>query len=433
MNSSLDIRGVRDQLRALLGLPARERSTDWEDEVGRAVGLLSVDYPAQADPTLALEELALIKLAAQRGNKAAKARVLTHARWRAGPPPPLSTGLQSTEERKAALQGLARVRAPWVLEYALAELASADKALKPNLLNWVLANVGSSEEVVRALSDERDLGQKFAEFASDLVAALLKSAGFGALPTGDSFLEAVSKLVATAQSLEGETSPQHAKKSRLRLQAALLDLLSLGTSKEPRFFLRPAFSGALVQVSALAAPLPRASALRRTSILESGAAVLALLYSMAEGDSRRDVAKVSQALAAEHEGYRRFLEAVAATNPGWMGLIREQDPSRGNRSGGSIEDALGSLLPEVDDLCRKYPDDPAIQQLRHRVETVAREANVREFGREGEEVSFDPLRHVLAGSSTAVPGLVAVRRSGVVAVRDDGSERVLVKAVVESK
>lgn len=47
MNSVVDIRGVRDQLRPLLGLTGRERSAASEGQVARAVGLLSVDYPVQ--------------------------------------------------------------------------------------------------------------------------------------------------------------------------------------------------------------------------------------------------------------------------------------------------------------------------------------------------------------------------------------------------
>jgi hypothetical protein len=39
VNSGLDIRGVRDQLRERLGVPGRERSAVWEDEVGRVVGM----------------------------------------------------------------------------------------------------------------------------------------------------------------------------------------------------------------------------------------------------------------------------------------------------------------------------------------------------------------------------------------------------------
>lgn len=433
MSNGLDPYAVRDQLKTLLQLPLRDRPAEWDDQVARAVGLLSVDYPVQAEANLALEELALIKLAAQRGNKAAKARVLSHTRWKGVPPPQLSSALQSAEERKAALKGLTRVRAPWVLHYVLTDLAAAEKSCIPDLIVWAVANADSAEEVVRAWSEQQQLGPAFAEVTSAWIGAFLKSSAFNGLPAGDSFLEAVSQMVATAEASAGETKLPDGKKSRLRLQAALVDLLGFGVSKDPKLFLRPAFSGALTRISALATPPPRAVAVRRTSILERAAAVLALLYSVAEVDSRRDIAKTSQNLAAEYEGYRKYVEALAAKDPAVMALLVDQDLPQTRRAGASIEDALGSLLSDVDDICRRYPGDAAIQQLRERVGAVADEVNVREFGREGEEASFNPMRHVLAGSATGVPGPVIVRRPGVVSVRADGSERVLVKAVVEFK
>jgi hypothetical protein len=96
----------------------------------------------------------------------------------------------------------------------------------------------------------------------------------------------------------------------------------------------------------------------------------------------------------------------------------------------SVQEAIGALLLTW----QRYEEGKSsADEVDFNLRYLARKASVEVFGAEGEQVSFNPFEHFLIETPDNEVTQVKVIEAGVRAVRDDGSKRMVRRALVTTE
>ena len=140
------------ELRKLLAIPPAERPPEWQSALGPLIGALGVDFSRQEDPEVALVQISLISLAAQKGSKDAKKRALKPTRWISSPPPSVSELFHDIDEARSAVRVLQPLRTDWLEGYVCSELSKNKwPVLTASFVDWLLKTTPSVEAFLHAL------------------------------------------------------------------------------------------------------------------------------------------------------------------------------------------------------------------------------------------------------------------------------------------
>lgn len=426
------------ELRTALAIPPQERPGDWETETGKLVGLLAVDFNNQGNDTVALQEAVLITHAALRGNKAAGKRALPVARWAQSKPARISEVFTDPDEAKSAAKYMSQIRADWVLPYVRAELGVAALAhLRSDLGGWALRNAKDAASLLKELITPEEPPAPLAGWLPDTLVSLLKAGIFVSKPCGESFMSAFHDTISL---LLEETKPADPKDKNARrvisdVQALACEMADAASSINPPLLFHPAFPSILAKAKQASGAWPKAMQNCLAAISSRVVNQLGFLASTSPTARREELKDVVDSWQNVLPDFAEAIRARSAETPELKSLLDNSvgTPEPTTSAAYPVEQSITAMLPEWDDYLSRNLDDPVLSQLGHRMEELTRAVGVRRFGKPGEILDYQPLRHHLITAPASPPASVVVAKPGYLVARPDGSERILLKALVEAR
>jgi len=94
-----------------------------------------------------------------------------------------------------------------------------------------------------------------------------------------------------------------------------------------------------------------------------------------------------------------------------------------------VQDQIATMLSAL----QYYKDEGDSTWLESTIHNVAHYGRVEMFGEVGGMDTFKPLEHFVINPEEGVPEFVLIEVSGVRAVREDGSHRILTRALVKGQ
>jgi hypothetical protein len=430
-----ETRSLLEGLRLLL--PAGKKKIDpaAADDIARKVNLLALHIQKTQDEQEALDALALIGVAIARGSKDAAKRKPRPARWAEARPPLLAT-LSSAEERLAAIQLLASLRAPWAAGYALEQALepTTEKLVLASLVKWATKASATQAELLEALNASISRAASAAEpvrlmAVLKLVSKELASTDGEAGPGFSQKLQALCALLIQLESVR--ESPA---KTRVAFQSQLLALLNTVTAREPALLFDLETTGALATLaeatsgwSSSANKVLAALARRMLSIalhhvrLRGSDEAMDIRQLVQHAASVLPVDKVATRFISERQRISQLRAPIKTT-------VTDTDVT--SRSLGTMQDHVASMAIAWDALRRQLPDPAVGEEVSNLTEILLREARLERIGQVGDVVAFQPLEHYLAETANQPPTQVRVAVPGVRAQRSDGSQRLVTRSVV---
>lgn len=420
--------------RSLLFACAGKVAPEIADELGKKVNLIAIALQKDQDEEVAFACFAVVALAAAKGSKEAGKRKLNSVRWGIGPPPTLQT-LPNDNEQRAVLKPLQGLRAFWAVGYALREATDerASKELVVDLVKWASAASVSHADFLNGLAD---VARAFTAINVDRGELLFK---LGLKAIGESEAEASVDFPDAFEafcSAVGEVcrQPEATADKSLTMLGTTLHILDVVSAREPAVLLTPLSLRGLTILAELPGGWPK-SLQKPLSSLAKRVISVALFQVRIHGlegsaEMRQILSLAGQVLPIEKVAARFVSESHAI-----KGLLAPlEDPSADivpNVSADSgAQDQVAALLGAWDALSTKLADPAGTREVESLLQLVASKVNVDRLGTRGEIVPFQPLQHYLITASAAPPSNVRIQTPGVKAVRNDGSYRVLTRALV---
>jgi hypothetical protein len=430
-----ETRSLLEGLRLLLPTGKKRIDPTAADDIGRKVNLLAVHIPKAEDEQEALGALALIGVAIARGSKDAAKRKPRPARW-ADAKPPLLAILTDAEERLAAIQLLAPLRAPWAAGYALEQALepTTEKVVLASLVKWAATASATQADLLEALQAAISGATAAIEPARFLAVLKLISKELAStdIEAGPGFSQKLQALCALLINLESvRESPA---KTRAAFQNQLLVLLDTVTAREPAVLFDLETTGALATLaqatskwSSPANKVLAALARRMLSItlqhvrlrgIDEATDVKQLLQ---HASSVLPVDKVATRFASERQRISQLRAPIKTT---------VTEPEANSRRQGTMQEHVASMAIAWDSLRRQLPDPAVGEEVSNLTDILLREARLERIGQVGDVVAFQPLEHYLAETPEHPPTQVRIAFPGIRAQRSDGSYRLITRSVV---
>lgn len=420
------------RLREALAVPRDARPPAWEDETGRLIALISVDFVQQTDEATALQELALVHLAAARGNKSAKKRALNAGRWAQKEPPSITQVLVDADELRAGVKALVPLRASWVPDYVVTELTKPGSApARDDLVEWGIRNASDLATFISMLAARANATQRKGWLA-ETAAVALKPDRLSKVSMGPGFLVAIADLLGefapeTAATDEGD----EALTARAALRVASVEALDIATAAMPSLLLQPAVAR-IVTAAMTPVPKPPASLLGRVAQISRRASDLLSWISIhGESAARAAARQTAAALFDALKANPSYADVCAA----FRAIVDEDSPAADGTCAAAmarsseLERAISSLLVQWSEIAAPDMSDE-LRQIGEQIDLVAQLMSVQRDGEPGAVVNYEPLRQHLSQPAVPPPLRVRVLKPGVKVTRDDGTERILLKALV---
>ena len=423
------------ELRRLLAIPPAERAPEWQSAVGPLIGALGVDFSRQEDPEIALAQIALVSLAAQKGSKDAKKRALKPTRWISSAPPSVSELFHDIDEARSAVRVLQPLRADWLEGYVCRELSKNKwPALNASLVDWLLKTTPSVEAFLRALNGiAQQSGSTYGTWITTVLGNAAKLLAKSRSPAGGAIMAEVAEFSARLDSHDPGSSAPLIGAAKQKARGALLTLISQVSSLEPSVLVQGATVAAISSLCPSSgakndsAPLDLEILCRRTISL------LAVLMPGADQTHRAHYREIWDAYRKRLPKADQWLKNAAKETPILTLLQSSTDDQAATQDLGvtaGLETVLCELVVNWDDYYAHQSSDPAVQQLCTRIDELIRQLGVARFGEVGQVAAFDPIRHYLPDSLSVPPSKVTINKPGIVLERSDGTSRVLLMAAV---
>lgn len=417
------------RLRELLDKPA-PKDNGWQEEAGRMVSLLVVQFQQEVDETKALTIVALIGLAAEKGVKKAKKKALKLTRWSKTQPPMLAT-LKHLDEQHAALRALSKIQSPWAIGFIEATLADPTTAqdLLPDLLKWASAASPTWASLVARTYAGSLANCMEVPRAIVILKEAPKLLRAPSLTPPEQIAETLGTLIRVIESLAGRFAED--KKSSMGMLQTGYQVHEQAWRDTPALLFQPVFLNVLPAMAKAIGTHKRRppesldSALNATILLVGDS--IARFGSVAVQQYRQMV----PIWLACYPNFQSQLKIAAAMAPSLNSLLSDTPEIALEIEQPYLsEAAFASLLPAWDAFVAGLPDPKQAASVSSMLEKAAGAANVDRDGVIGEVLAYNPLTHDLVDSAVQSPGKVKVLRSGVVVRRTDGSLRTLVRTLV---
>jgi hypothetical protein len=417
MSQNLGIDKHLIELRNELAIPRKNRSKDWEELVGRLIGQIANDYVSQKNHELALTELSLINLAASLGNKNAKKRLLKPSLWLDCAPPSINHVLLNLDEQKMGIKSLSSIKSDWVSPFIISELESlTEKRLIPLYLDWLLKHSGDLTSLLSTLNKHNFSPKKITheEWIFDLLTYLLQVAPKQVVT--DEFigqlLKAISNGVIEKNSLDA-------------LQVKIFELLNTISNYRPSILIATTMPSLmaffeyghqtknkkLISLQEMLA-FKTLDILRATLDLKNNSG--AELFQLLVGSLKKSIYK-----------FDRIQSGFGSPEIN-EGSIKQSHETY------DIETTLVTLISNWQDYLKSTPSSEGLEQLTTRFNELLGHFSIVPVGEEGLTEAYDPFRHELLDKVSKNISTIKVVRPGFGKRREDGSTRILLKAITQS-
>lgn len=421
------------ELRVLLGIAKNGRPKEWQELVARHVSALCADFPGQSDATIALGEIALVALAAQKGSSDAKKRVLKPVRWISEKPPDITETFESLEEARAAIRVLQPIKADWVAGYIQGELAKNKwSPLMRDFLAWQLKVSASLEAFLKSINDSpipRD--SSAAGWVAPVLHAVHKLLAKSRVESGAGYMAEIERLAVKCNALGGG-EPTAIQRDLRAAQRWIVALVSQTASVDPTVLLQGGAVAAVRSIAKLSKVQDHVAASDFDLLCRRLIALMTVLVPLADRVSILHYRNLWTAYRECAPRAGQLLKNAIRENPA-LGQL-ESPLEEGVRSDYGVTHALEGVVTELisnwDSYFAQHREDPAVQQLSARIDDMVKQLGIVRFGAEGEILPYDPLRHDLPDHSSEPPARVIVKKRGIALERPDGTSRTLLAAIV---
>ena len=427
--------GTVAELRRLLAIEPDERTSDWQSTVGGVVGLICTDFAKQENCDVALIEITLISLAAQKGSKDAKKRALKPTRWASLASPSISEIFTELEEAKSAIRVLQPINADWIEGYISREIAlNKWPALSLPLVEWLLKTTPTIEAFVRALKREivQFSGNDTAWITQAIENAtklIVKSPVYAGVGMMSEIAELISDLDSLSQPVSGCKIANEAQSAR----HAILSFVNQVSNIEPSVLVQGAAPATLNRISQITESKKSAPGNDAEHLCRRTINLLAMLLPNADKALLTHYRNIWSSCRNISSIADQLIKNVARDYPALNLIITPYNDKLTLEDLGvtaGLESVLCELMVNWDDFFALHREDPAADQLAARIDELGLQLGVVRFGHVGEETPFDPIRHYLTDSSSSPPSKVIILKPGILIARSNGSSRVLLMAAV---
>jgi hypothetical protein len=424
--ASPDIPATIERLRLLIAIPKKQRNDEWRARIAPLVAQLSLDFPGQTEPVLALQEAMLIAQVADLGSREAKARDLKLERWFQNGPPHLSSVAQDQKEAAVAIKLLRSIRADWVIGYTVTELSSGKwPKLTTDLAAWLIQTSKTGATLCRILAESTPpAGVPFVVWVGPVLASITRALLKKRLFAGSDFMAGVASL---ASMLDEASNKGSEKSDRQKASVALLKIVAIISTDEPAVLLQGPVPSILRMLCA-GKPAPA------KPIIESLAGRTLDLLKYALGVENATAVTFYRNLWATYRSVFPKADDLVSWQVESFPVLRvltSFEPFEVCESIAGLETVVADLVVNWDDFELAHGDLSGVRQLTYRVQELMKLAQVERLGTSGEVVPYDPIAHRLP-ENCEPPAKVVIKRSGLILRREDGSTRVLLAAVVAS-
>ena len=417
MNQTLEIEEHLKELRNELAIPKKNRPKDWEDLVGRLVGQIANDYASQKNHELALTELSLINLAASLGNKNAKKRVLKPNLWLECAPPSINKVLLSLDEQKMGIKSLSSIKSDWVSLYIFDELESlSEKRLIPVYLDWLLKHSGDLCGLLGVLNKNNFSPKKISreDWISDLLSYLLQVAPKQVIT--DEFIGELLRII-SHNVIE--------KNSLDTLQIKVFELLNTSSNYRPSILIATTMPSLL----AFFEHGNQTKNKKLISLQESLAYKTLDILRAASTFKNIDGGELIQLLTG---GLKKSIYKFDRMQSDFVRPETTEDSNKQSHESYETETTLVALISNWRDYLKSNPSSKALDQLATRFNELLGHFSIVSVGEEGLTEAYDPFRHELLDEAGKNISTIKIVRPGFGKRREDGSTRILLKAIAQA-
>lgn len=418
---TFDAGPIINKARELLSSNEGKLSSESLEEVDRAINLLYAKFNELGDYQ-ALETCGIIGYAIAKGSKNASKKKPKLKRWSSEPPPPI-TELPTESERAGAIGILKSFKAPWVASYALKNAGKFDghKKLSTSLLKWIETGSTCSADTLHGFSsflteigttNISQIDAIFKQYPSLFEAPINCETDIHGAAFSCAMRIALDVFTANPERF-GKYNPVE----------TLISSCEKSSGLEPHILFNPEVQNALcVALKSISKP----SKTTTNAVFKIGHRLLSLalwhvkLYGM---DDSAEILGVLDSIDND-----LFLTSNAKKSKSYSGLLAKSESLKAQRTSTTdIYTLVSSLLLAWDDLLQFVSLDKNTDEITALLQSISSSLGLARFGTKDQIISFDPFRHFIDADPTTN---VIVAIPGITVIRADGSERVLVKAVV---
>lgn len=412
MNSTENIFQHINELREQLNISKKNRSTSWEEDVAKLVGLVANDFISQKDHVIALREASLITLAASCGNKHAKKRVLKPSLWLSICPPSINHNLEHQDEKCAAIKLLSHIKSEWTRTYILDELLKCNhNDVRINLLDWLIKITNSGYTFIESINSvqENPLETTEESWALEVLEYLTTQISKKKLQINHDFISGLSKFL----------FKQIAKLEKLdKIQIKTLELINQASYLKPAIIYSTQTASLLSMFESNRSTKDKNAIelVKRieTKILDINKSIVSI--------KKSDMDVITRSLHSSLQKISiQYKDSLLSTE-----LIESQD---GNINDHETENIVVSLISNWDEYIENQEKTAAIEQLSAKFDLLLDKFSITKFSSSGTVESYDPIKHELISNSNPLDVLVI--KSGYGKLRSDGSIRILIKAIAQ--
>lgn len=428
-----EMNALMTELRGLLLTPAKRTPAAQHDEVSRRVNLLAVQYGNLTDDQAAFECISLIGLAQIKGNRDAAKKSLKFGRWAEQPPPSLDR-LATGQERRGAVKQLSAVRAPWIGVYVATALGAVEQEpeLTGYLLAWAYAASESAAGFLECMAAALRNGVGGQSVRLKLLLKLaLKNLSSHRHPAGAHCADAFVQLASAAK--EAVTKFTIPEKDAAALQEFVIQAVDLITAQEPVLLLNTGAAQAVGIADSILGKWSSGSKKYLESLsgrMLSAGCLIKVGHEDGAAENVGSIFKFAVKVLPLEKTAKRIPERQVLLKELLQGLRTNEEMSGPAGSAQDLQDHVASLLVACDGDQGKFQLGTESSEIDLLIKAVASAASVERFGEKGREVPYRPLEQSLVEQSDSPPVSVRIELPGVRARREDGSHRVLIKAVV---
>jgi len=417
MNQNLEIEKHLKQLRNELAIPKKNRPKDWEDLVGRLVGQIANDYASQKNHELALAELSLINLAASLGNKNAKKRVLKPSLWLECAPPSINKVLLSLDEQKMGIKSLSSIKSDWVSLYILGELESlTEKRLIPVYLDWLLKHSNNLSGLLSTLNKNNFSPKKIPreDWVFDLLGYLLQTAPKQVV--NDEFIGELLRIISYGV-IE--------KNSLETLQIKVFEVLNAFSNYRPSILIA-------TTIPALMAFFEYGHLTKNKKLISLQEALAYKTLDILRAASTLKNVGGDELIQLMTAGLKKSIYKFDRIQSDFGSPEINDDSSKQSHESYETETTLVALISNWRDYLKSSPSSKGLEQLTTRLNELLRHFSIVSVGEEGLTEAYDPFRHELLDEADKNISIIKVVRPGFGKRREDGSIRILLKAIAQA-
>jgi hypothetical protein len=413
-----------ENLRLKLNVPKKSRTNEWFDEVGKSVNLLYIDFLNHESDEIAIHSLVLIRLAAKEGSKDAKNKVIKLTRWVNKAPPSVTKCIFSKDEEKLIIKDFSVLKSEWVRDYIFEELKHCSKIQVNDYLEWLFKYSNNTNKLIEVINFEfKKHKEEITKEKELLILDFL-------LKKNLMLMERYSEkdLIHMTQFFEEILIKQKSIKDKEAVAIKLYEIIKNLIYVHPVILLENSFFSLLERVRS---NVDSTSSKVNTAFNQIAIRIAELInYGVI----------VSKDNFYEMNAY--YLKYLTKYAPKFQEILKQKNLTSLNNINlknqnveiikhDNVDNVFISFYASWREIKNSGINDKSIENIEKYITELAQIHSIIKVGEIGQEYNYDPLKHQLIQDGNEDVQSVRIKIPGIGKIREDGSIRVISKAITE--